>query len=235
MQQAKSDQIGLDLRLPSGNVGSRILPVRIHNLDLEDEKLLEQTMGRQLRTIDFVYQELGVNRPLRPEDDEVNRTAGGLLYRNQINKVANAIKELVAAVRPLVASGHSGAQPAPPVAAAAGAANAAPVSGKPVVFVAWTAKELLARREELALVCTKAGLHVVPASDCPLDEGEFRTRTQEAVASATCAVHLLGNEFGRRFEEDEECSFPMYACLPASAPGGSEASRLSAVCLVLRR
>jgi hypothetical protein len=80
-----------------------------------------------------------------------------------------------------------------------------------MVFLAWTFKELAARREELALVCDKAGLRVVPATDCPLDEAEFRARTQEALAEATCAVHLLGNEFGRRFEEDEECSFPMFA------------------------
>jgi hypothetical protein len=216
--EAQRSRLGLDLRLPSGNVGSRILPVRIHNLDLVDEQLLEKTMGRQLRTIDFVYQELGVNRPLRPEDDEHSRTAGGLLYRNQINKVANAIKELVAAVRPTAGVGATGGYAAPLAAASAypslvvpAAPVAASVPAGPVVFLAWTSKELVARREELALVCAKAGLHVVPASDCPLDEAEFRARTQEALASATCAVHLLGNEFGRRFEDDEECSFPMYA------------------------
>lgn len=213
LREAKASRLGLDLRLPSGNVGSRILPVRIHNLDLTDEQLLEKTMGRQLRTIDFVYQELGVNRPLRPEDDEHARTAGGLLYRNQINKVANAIKELVTAAKQLpTATLPSSA----PLAMASGqAASTAPAAAQmpagPVVFLAWTAKELVARREELALVCAKAGLHVVPATDCPLDESEFKARTQEALASATCAVHLLGNEFGRRFEDDEECSFPMFA------------------------
>jgi hypothetical protein len=90
-----------------------------------------------------------------------------------------------------------------------------------VVFLAWTSKELAARREELALVCTKAGLHVVPTADCPLDENEFRLRTQEALALAVCAVHLLGNEFGRRFEDDDECSFPMYAYREARRLAGS--------------
>ncbi|MBF9223872.1 type 1 periplasmic-binding domain-containing protein, partial [Hymenobacter ruricola] len=47
--------------------------------------------------------------------------------------------------------------------------------------------------------------------DCPLDEDEYRARTGEALAQADCAIHLLGNEFGRRFEEDEDCSFPMFA------------------------
>ena len=219
LHEAQRSRLGLDLRLPSGNVGSRILPVRIHNLDLVDEQLLEKTMGRQLRTIDFVYQELGVNRPLRPEDKENSHAHNALLYRNQINKVANAIKELIAAVRPAAGFGATSGYTAAPVVAPAHYSPAvptalvapAPVATGPLVFLAWTSKELVARREELALVCAKAGLQVVPATDCPLDEAEFRTRTQEALASATCAVHLLGNEFGRRFEDDEECSFPMYA------------------------
>ena len=218
-QQASHDRLGLYLRLPSGNVGCRILPLRIHNLDLGDVQLLEATLGGQLRTIDFVYQDLGVNRPLRAKDDELSHPSGGLLYRNQINKVANAIKELVAAAKQPAPVINSSSFVPPPVAApiprsapsiAAATPAPAPPTG-PVVFLAWTSKELAARREELALVCTKAGLHVVPSTDCPLDEEEFRLRTQDALAAATCAVHLLGNEFGRRFEDDEDCSFPMYA------------------------
>jgi hypothetical protein len=219
LREAQHSRMGLDLRLPSGNVSSRILPVRIHNLDLVDEQLLEKTIGRQLRTIDFVYQELGVNRPLRPEDEEYAHAASGLLYRNQINKVANAIKELIAAVRPAAGFGATaGYAMAPAVSPSLALPSVPPAPAVPpaaatgpTVFLAWTSKELVPRREELALVCAKAGLRVVPATDCPLDEAEFRTRTQEALASATCAVHMLGNEFGRRFEDDEECSFPMYA------------------------
>ncbi|GAB2943662.1 hypothetical protein GCM10027048_05460 [Hymenobacter coalescens] len=203
-QQASADALGLHLRLPNGNVGCRILPLRIHNLDEDDVQLLHRTLGGHLRSIDFVYQDIGVNRPLRPQDDELYSLHRGLLYRNQINKVANAIKELIQAIRKPTAPAV-----APPVAPAA--PQPAPAPGGPVVFLAWTSRELASRREELALVCTKAGLHVVPATDCPLDEEEFRRKTQEALAAATCAVHLLGNEFGRRFEDDEDCSFPMYA------------------------
>ncbi|MBF9223633.1 TIR domain-containing protein, partial [Hymenobacter ruricola] len=193
LQLAQTDPLGLHLRLASGNVGSRVLPLRIHNLDSEDVRLLEQTMGGPLRSIDFVYQELGVNRPLRPKDDELPRPAGGLLYRNQINKVANAIKDLVAAARqpaapPLPAYAPPAA--APVLAGAAAAVEAAPVvtsATGPVVFLAWTSKELAGRREELALVCAKAGLRVVPNFDCPLDEDEYRARTGEALAQADCA------------------------------------------------
>ncbi|MCC2548692.1 hypothetical protein LJY25_19750 [Hymenobacter sp. BT175] len=212
LQNARTDGLGLNIRLPSGNVGGRVLPLRIHNLDLEDVRLLEQALGGYLRTIDFVYQEQGVNRPLRLKDDEFPNRQGNLLYRNQINKVANAIKELVAGIKqqsqapaPLVHTTPSSLPttpvPLPPPSAPSG----------PVVFLAWTSKELAARRDELALVCSKAGLQVTPNTDCPLDEDEYRQRTRDALASATCSVHLLGNEFGRRFEDDEDCSFPMFA------------------------
>ncbi|MDO7854078.1 hypothetical protein [Hymenobacter convexus] len=207
LQQAGHDRLGLTLRLPSGNYGSRVLPVRIHNLAPADVQLLEHHLHGQLRTIDFVYQDLGVNRPLRAKDDELPRPADGLLYRNQINKVANAVKELVAAGKRLPPP----AATAPLLPRLAPLAPAAPAATSPVVFLAWASKELTARREELALMCTKAGMQVVPATDCPLDEDEFRARTREALAAATCALHLLGNEFGRRFEDDEDCSFPMFA------------------------
>ena len=202
LQQARADRLGLHLNLPGGNVGSRILPVRINNLEKADQQLLTDTLEGRLRSIDFVYEDLGVNRPLSARDDDHPRP-DGLLYRNQINRVANAIKELVEASQQLSA-------PVQPPAALPLPAVAAPVAG-PVVFLAWTSKKLEARREELALVCTKAGLHVVPTADCPPDEDEFRQRTREALASAVCALHLLGNEFGRTFEDDNEFSFTMYA------------------------
>src|SRR5450759_5663549 len=42
---AKEDQFGRDIRLTSGNVTSRILPVKIHDLDEEDKTLLENELG----------------------------------------------------------------------------------------------------------------------------------------------------------------------------------------------
>lgn len=91
---AKKDQFGRDIRLPGGNVASRILPVKIHDLDMEDKKLIENELGGALRAIEFIYKESGVNRPLKPADnrnDNQNKTD----YRNQINKIANAIKEII--------------------------------------------------------------------------------------------------------------------------------------------
>ena len=42
---AKEDQFGRDIRLAGGNVASRVLPVKIHDLDPEDKALLENELG----------------------------------------------------------------------------------------------------------------------------------------------------------------------------------------------
>ncbi len=95
---AKEDQFGRDIRLASGNVASRILPVKIHDLDPEDKTLLENELGGFIRGIEFIYKEPGVNRPLKPEDDE-KKNLNGTKYLNQINKVANAVKEIITAIK----------------------------------------------------------------------------------------------------------------------------------------
>jgi TolB-like protein len=94
VEEASQDQFGLKVKLPNGNVTSRVLPVRIYDLDTTDIKLCQSVLGGVLRGVDFKYEEPGVNRPLKPDDDEkinLNKTK----YRNQINKVANAIKEVI--------------------------------------------------------------------------------------------------------------------------------------------
>jgi TolB-like protein len=95
--QAFQDQFGLKVKLPGGNVANRVLPVVIHDLDITDIKECESVLGGVLRGVEFIYKEPGVNRPLKPDDDEkinLNKTK----YRNQINKIANAIKELITAI-----------------------------------------------------------------------------------------------------------------------------------------
>ena len=63
---AREDQIGRDIRLVNGNVTSRILPVKIHDLNEEDTKVLENELGGPLRAIEFIFKSPGVNRPLTP-------------------------------------------------------------------------------------------------------------------------------------------------------------------------
>jgi Predicted integral membrane protein len=95
---AKEDQFGRDIRLASGNVASRILPIKINDLDPEDKTLLENELGGVLRCIEFIYKSAGVNRPLTPSDNP-DKNLNKTYYRDQINKVANAVKEIVTALK----------------------------------------------------------------------------------------------------------------------------------------
>lgn len=97
-KMTNEDPIGRDVKLRNGNVSCRILPIRIHNLDSDDLSLLQNELGGQLRSIDFVYKEPGVNRPLKPEDNE-DKNLNKTKYRNQVNKVANSIKEILISIQ----------------------------------------------------------------------------------------------------------------------------------------
>jgi TolB-like protein/Flp pilus assembly protein TadD len=96
---AKEDQFGRDVRLSTGNVISRILPVRIHDLDPEDLRLLEDELGGPVRSIDFIYKSAGVNRPLRANEDHPGDNLNKTYYRDQINKVANSIKNIISTLK----------------------------------------------------------------------------------------------------------------------------------------
>src|SRR5512139_2087920 len=61
IMQASNDQFGLKIKVPGGNVMSRVLPVRIHDLDPDDLRLCESVTGGYLRGVEFVYKEPGVN------------------------------------------------------------------------------------------------------------------------------------------------------------------------------
>jgi tetratricopeptide (TPR) repeat protein len=98
VEQASQDQFGMKVKLPNGNVASRVLPIQIHDLKSDDRALVEKVLGGFLRSVEFIYSEPGVNRPLTPKDSEdknINKT----IYRNQINKVANAIDEMIFCLR----------------------------------------------------------------------------------------------------------------------------------------
>ena len=98
VEQASHDQFGLKVKLPNGNVASRVLPVRIHDLDNADIKECESVLGGLLRGIEFIYKEQGVNRPLKPKDNQ-ERNLNNTDYPNQINKIALAIKDIFFGLR----------------------------------------------------------------------------------------------------------------------------------------
>ena len=90
---AINDRLGRDMKLANGNIASRILPVKIYDLDPEDKLLLENEFGGTLPAVEFIYKSPGVNRPLK-SDDSKSENLNHTYYRNQINKVANSVKEI---------------------------------------------------------------------------------------------------------------------------------------------
>ncbi len=98
VEQASQDQFGLKVKLPNGNVASRVLPVRIYDLNANDIKLCESILGGVLRSVDFIYKSAGVNRPLRANEDHPQDNSNKTYYRDQINKVANSIEEIITSI-----------------------------------------------------------------------------------------------------------------------------------------
>jgi adenylate cyclase len=60
--------------------------------------LLQAELGGPLRAIDFFFKEPGVNRPLKPQDDE-DKNLNKIKYRNQVNKIANSVKEIIISIQ----------------------------------------------------------------------------------------------------------------------------------------
>ena len=94
---ASEDAYGLKIKLKNGNVASRILPVRIHELDPKDKAILENEIG-PMRAVDFIFNSPGVNRPLRRVDLRADNT-NKCIYHDQVNKVANGVKEIIDGIR----------------------------------------------------------------------------------------------------------------------------------------
>jgi TolB-like protein/tetratricopeptide (TPR) repeat protein len=98
VEQASNDQFGLKIKLPNGNVANRVLPVRIHDLDVSDIKECESVLGGVLRGVEFVYKESGIDKPLSIDDDE-KKNLNNTKYRIQIIKVAHAIREIMLGIK----------------------------------------------------------------------------------------------------------------------------------------
>ncbi len=96
---AKADEFGTDIKLKGGNVASRILPIKIHDIDVEDKALFEEELGGVLRAIEFIFKSPGVNRPLGVHEDRPNDNVNRTHYKDQINKVANAVKDVINGLR----------------------------------------------------------------------------------------------------------------------------------------
>lgn len=224
--EAEKDRLGRTIRLGNGNFASRILPVKIHEIDVEDVRLLESELSGVLRSIDFIYRDAGVNRSLRPVDDELGVTGARVLYRNQINKLANAIKELIQGIKqaergdqPPVTSHDLTARQIVPTTFTTSLPSSIKVQvidrQRPSVYLAWTSGDLKEQREEMAIILQKAGFNVLPSTDCPADDKVFEEKVKEEMSRCACSLHMLSGEFGRRFESNEEISFPQHQFMEA--------------------
>lgn len=101
------DTLGPSIKLHSGNVASRVLPVCIHDLEPADLDLVETQLDGKLRAIPFVFKSPGVNRPLRAREEDPLKNTNHTQYRDQINKIANAVKEIINSIRtPDQRAGH---------------------------------------------------------------------------------------------------------------------------------
>lgn len=233
--EIKNDHIGGTIKLSNGNMVSRVMPIKIHDIDNDDIKLLESELSGGLRSIDFIYREQGVNRPLHPTDDDKHDSSQKPMYRNQINKLANAIKEIISGIKlsqqnssPFFSENYqpTARQIVPNVTAKSiSAAIKVQVIDRqrPNIYLAWTSNDLKESREEMAIILQKAGFNVLPSVDCPADDETFRAKAAEEIKKCVCSLHMLSGEFGRRFESDEEISFPQYQFMEAKkkidAPG----------------
>ena len=94
VEKVSKDHFGLKVKLLNGNVTSRVLPIPIYDLDSADIKLCESVLCGALRGVDFIYKSSGVNRPLLSREENPQDNLNHTNYRDQINKVGNAIKEL---------------------------------------------------------------------------------------------------------------------------------------------
>jgi hypothetical protein len=238
-QTASEDIYGREIKLSNGNVASRILPVKIHEIEKEDVRLLEDVLQGVLRSIDFIYHTQGVNRPLRPKDDDLHDNLNNTIYRNQINKVANAIKEIIGGIKNLGLKAQSGEKPLDSFSPESLQVTTLPRwynttvpndirvavldIQQPVVFLAWTSNDLKSKREEIAFILSRAGFKVIPSNDCPSSDEAFKNSVSGNIETASCSLHILSGEFGRRFEEEDTVSFPMYefelAKKKSAAPG----------------
>ena len=65
---------------------------------LKIKRFLKMNWEEYFRAIEFIYKESGVNRPLKPADNK-NDNQNKTYYRNQVNKIANAIKEIICGLK----------------------------------------------------------------------------------------------------------------------------------------
>ncbi len=114
VRQARDDQFGLKTKLAGGNVASRVLPIKIHEISPQDKQLFENEVDGVMRSIDFIYKATGVNRALTPSDSP-DKNQNQTFYRDPINKTANAISDIIGGLQGKEQSATTGKNSTPEI------------------------------------------------------------------------------------------------------------------------
>jgi class 3 adenylate cyclase/TolB-like protein len=117
VRRAEAEPLGLAVKLPNGNVSSRVIPIRIHELDPADVKSIEDELKTRFRPIDLVFKAPGVNRPLQAREDDPLKNLNKTIYRDQVNKLANVIKEIIYSQKNQESRESAPSKPNPPATA----------------------------------------------------------------------------------------------------------------------
>ena len=99
LEQLSKDPLGSMIKIQGGNVASRVMPIIIHELDAVDLCKIETQLNSKLRAISFVYRSPGVNRPMWAHEDNPLINLNRIHYPDQVNKVANAVREIINSTR----------------------------------------------------------------------------------------------------------------------------------------
>jgi TolB-like protein len=113
LMMAAADDFGLKLKLANGNVSCRVLPVRIHDLELADQQQIESLIGA-MRAVDFIYQSDGVSRPLLQNEIDPKANLNHTYYRDQVNKVVRGARDLLMAMQKSIPAAVASSAPARP-------------------------------------------------------------------------------------------------------------------------
>ena len=206
-QMAASDELGLNIDSENDTSICRILPIKIHEVEKKDIQLLERELGDNIRSVDFIYEGLeGVTRPLRSKDDEMAFSRSTLLYRNQINKTANIVSSLIKNIK----AESTGNRKDETETTTSSVTSTEKREIKPTIYLSWTVSDCVAKRDELSLILQKAGMNVIPITDCPSEDNAFKSKVAKGLAQARCSIHLLGAQVGRKLESDGAISISMY-------------------------
>jgi hypothetical protein len=78
------------------------------------------------------------------------------------------------------------------------------------IYLAYTAPDMEALREELLFTLFNAGFNVMPTADGAQDESLLKKQIEEGLNQSACSIHLIGNDYGREIKSEMGKSLSAY-------------------------